>query len=485
MLIKPFKLLGGGKYDLTGETRISYLWKCNQLFSDEISGTTYEQIIKELLDIILEKTQFIINDNKEQEYANYDDPDDPDKTWLDFFYETLQEYMDSILTDIPNRRLNINTLNIVSIQCILIMEVFEYRKLAKKGLRPIILENLHYWYYDNEIVQMLKKYYEGVEFDKFNDPLYDENGKIIINPERNYDLLADSFLSLMIKSKYDEYKINFPTFDDIRDYYIEKHSYIYDPKYDIPIPSHSCPNLKGAFILCFVGEMTLLELVESFVNEIYLIGIAPEITFADARNMSPWTFFNHDIGHCSTLKLNVNSTIIKQIKIFFYKVMKNKHIIGNYKFDAIINILFYYYHEFPFYFVPIIDDLDLLDKTIDDLDLLDKTIDDLNQKYIFNDKNYRNPYFYNHILPEHLWFENNIKNKSFELHIKEYLLKSLQLFIILWNTFIRQNNSHIPDDINLRINSIISEPSESSMKYKYLKYKTKYELLKNKWFSFI
>ena len=93
MLIKPFKLLGGGKYDLTGETRISYFWKCTQLFSDEISGTKYEEIIKELLDIIIERTQYIINDNIKNDYGN----ENIDKSDLDLFYDTLQEYIDSIL----------------------------------------------------------------------------------------------------------------------------------------------------------------------------------------------------------------------------------------------------------------------------------------------------------------------------------------------------------------------------------------------------
>ncbi len=452
MIIKSFKLLGSGKYDLRGEERISYLWKCTHLFSKDIKQPTYEQIIIELLNIIYTKTQQIINDNKNQED--------------ELFYDKLQEYMTSITTEIYGY--NINTLNIKSLQCILIMELIEYKKLQKKGFRPIILENMHYWYDDIDYINMIRNYYEGKEYNEYDEQILDKSGNIKINNERYYILLTQTFLDLMKTVKTEKSEINFPTYEDIKTFLTGRINSIYDSKYDT-IATNGCPNLKGAYILCFLGEMTLLELVDSLVNEIYLIGITPEIASADGRNMSPWVFYEHDMGHCSLIKDRINKEYIGKTKKFFDAIVKNKDKIGNKMFEAIINVLFYYYHEKPFYYLDIINDLDLLQQKFDSLSL--------DPKYIYNNKEYEEPHIYNHILPENLWFENNSKNYLLDSQIKEYLFNSLKVFILLWDAFITRGISEIPSNINIVTNNyFISDP----MKQKYLKYKNKYIQLKHK-----
>ncbi len=100
----------------------------------------------------------------------------------------------------------------------------------------------------------------GKPFSEYPIPrINDEYNQIISIPYENYDIL----LSII------------PHLETIR--------LVLDPKY----------------ILVLLGEMSLLELVSTYANRQYLIGITTEMAYADGNYYSPFEFVHHDIIHGS------------------------------------------------------------------------------------------------------------------------------------------------------------------------------------------
>ena len=68
---KPLNTLlnGGGKYDLTGQERTDYLWRCNQLYCSK--NANYDGLIKMNLDKLFEIVKKVIDDIVDEKIKTY------------------------------------------------------------------------------------------------------------------------------------------------------------------------------------------------------------------------------------------------------------------------------------------------------------------------------------------------------------------------------------------------------------------------------
>ena len=61
---------------------------------------------------------------------------------------------------------------------------------------------------------------------------------------------------------------------------------------------HGCiPNCKNKGIIVLLGEMTLYELIWSYANDLYFIGLPTGVAYADGTLETPLSFLEHDIEH--------------------------------------------------------------------------------------------------------------------------------------------------------------------------------------------
>ena len=181
---------------------------------------------------------------------------------------------------------------------------------------------------------------------------------------------------------------------------------------------YCCPNLSGARILVLLGEMTLLELVDTMADNIYLIGVTTEIEWADGNEYTPFEFMHHDLVHASNREYgfgNYGKGMLQLEREFIDHIKANP---GAYDLDKLMIPLFLFMHELPrreFY---------LLRKNISNLSY-ESTI---KNGFVGKLEYWRNPKFYGGLLPE------AVREGSDE-GIIAYLDECFTLLKNSWNAF--------------------------------------------------
>ena len=86
------------------------------------------------------------------------------------------------------------------------------------------------------------------------------------------------------------------------------------------IVDYKCPLDKSQkpIIFSLLGELSLLQIIESYANSIYLIGIVTDMAFADGNYYTPYEFMHHDLTHRSNRNIFDKNISINEIKFINY-----------------------------------------------------------------------------------------------------------------------------------------------------------------------
>jgi hypothetical protein len=220
---------------------------------------------------------------------------------------------------------------------------------------------------------------------------------------------------------------------------------------------YSFEEIKKSCILCYLGIMSLEELVLSFINEIYLIGITDDLDWADGKELTPFEFVHHDLTHANNRGGQVGYNIINEKKFFEYyeKLPNSTEEEKTVKYQCLL-MLFLLIHEHPLYEF-------LLKKKISKTYTHFYNLNDSNH-FVFKLGNWLNFNYFAELLPESLREEirelNLTNPEQIELYINEeaellkyinsshndkklvetiikvnnYLLKSWNVFVEHWNS---------------------------------------------------
>lgn len=210
-------------------------------------------------------------------------------------------------------------------------------------------------------------------------------------------------------------------------------------------------------LLCYLGVMSLEELIESFIYCNYLVGVPDVIDHADGDLLTPFEFIHHDIIHMYNIVF-----IPHKLKKFYETKIKTKKTVDKKKYYKLLLMMFLIIHEIPST-VPEFEQFGIskeismpyifsgfllnvgnwLDKTYF-YELLppeyrtDKERDLINTKII---DELRNIQFYDDL---NKMFKTKKYNKSLEKLIKNiinYLENSFKLFIDEWFQFIEETEN--------------------------------------------
>ena len=199
---------------------------------------------------------------------------------------------------------------------------------------------------------------------------------------------------------------------------------------------NSCPIVENdkPIIYTLIGELSLLQILNSYAHNIYLIGIVTDMSDADGKNYTPFEFMHHDIIHRKNrllLDLDNKKTIYEKQ---FINYLINNQSISKDKLHKITIILFLLMHES-------LDENILFKKKIqannyDTLFSESKTLTFIKYKIDDNsiNKSWTNTKFFGGLLPEDIFTRLNgeIMNSS---QIPEYLESASTVFINEWNLF--------------------------------------------------
>lgn len=186
-----------------------------------------------------------------------------------------------------------------------------------------------------------------------------------------------------------------------------------------PEADYCCPNFNGARILVLLGEMTLLELVDTMADNIYLIGVTTEIEWADGHEYTPFEFMHHDLVHASNREYGFGDFGIGMLSLERRFIDHIKGNPGAYDLDKLMIPLFLLMHELP------MGEMSLLREQMNFPLSYESRIKDT---FVGNLENWRNPKFYGGLLPE------AVRGGSDE-EIIAYLDDCFTLLTKSWNTF--------------------------------------------------
>ncbi len=280
-------LRGGGRFDLKGESRISYLWRCNQITCKSKTIKEYEDSIQENLETLFDIVGKVINESTASNKTEY------------------LEYLGKIILD--KQPFTIKTLNLKSLQCVILMTLLliETEKITDDDLMATYNSSF-------KIKDLFKKLTENNLFIDFN-----ELEKVCV---------ADLILRNLVKL------FKLPGIDEIADDLVPNST------------EYSNENMKHVRLAVLLGELSLEEIIESELKFIHLVGITTAMEWADGRLYTPFEFFHHDLVHAfNIMGMESNDTTDKLNDLYQY-IKSNKEKLGKNYYNIIV-ILFLIIHE--------------------------------------------------------------------------------------------------------------------------------------------
>jgi hypothetical protein len=284
--MQPLKVrLRGGGYQLNAATRAAYFWRCQQIYCSKAANATFSDNIRQNMGIVFDATQKVLDDAA---------IDAASKAALNAKLARIKG---------EDKGATLTTLNIKTLQCVILMT--EICRLTNPGNSTMA----------KYPVPSIKEEYAVLVFRGLWDD-YDHIYNLIKNggsPQRPGSLRT--YKTLIGKS--------YPAMD------------------------YCCPDLSGARILVLLGEMTLLELVDTMADNIYLIGVTTEIEWADGNKYTPFEFVHHDLIHAANREYgfgNYRMDMLPLERAFIDHVKANP---GTYDLDKLMIPMFLLMHEKP------------------------------------------------------------------------------------------------------------------------------------------
>jgi len=359
------KNLFGGK--LNKEQKREYFTKLKNLYT--VTGREdkyYSDILKDLLNILYTNI-----DKDIEEYKEKVEDKDKDK------YEDLKKkyYISSKINTDTIDILDIPEFNIRSIQIIILFT--ELVRLTNKFADTTMQK---YFQRDIKIYDI----YNNLKLDWENyQVLYD---KMII---------CDQFLSLFGKT-------------------IKKYNSI-SKKFETTIINlWTFKNIKKSRIVCYLDLISPKEIVFALTYEIYYLGIASEMEWADGLELTPFEFLHHDITHSDNRGYNEYNANLEIKFVNYLDTLK----LDSTKSKQIYMILFILMHESMSEWL-------LMGKIDVDTNFLS-----ISPSFVTEINYWTNINFYGSLLPTDL-FNTQDENK-----ISNYLHNSFELLKTKWNSFI-------------------------------------------------
>lgn len=183
-----------------------------------------------------------------------------------------------------------------------------------------------------------------------------------------------------------------------------------------------CPVKPNSFMLVPLGELTIVELLDSFFRRVYLCGIVFGPEYADGTLHTPFEFLIHDIIHADNFMSIVGNSddTIKLIKAFFEEIKKNQSKMDVSVFDKLMLVLFIVVHE-------------SMNISMFEGKIVDSLWDLLSPGFLTDIPNWKNPHFFGGLLPP------GMIEKSDE-EIKTYLKETFNSVVTIWNRFLDEKN---------------------------------------------
>lgn len=188
---------------------------------------------------------------------------------------------------------------------------------------------------------------------------------------------------------------------------------------------YCCPLQDKARILVSLGEMTLAELIESMIDEIFLIGIVDDLSWADGKQYTPYEFVHHDLTHASNYETarGYAYPLSQEVKQIIKQLITNQKLINPATFDTIMVVLFMFIHESREYYK--------LNKPLSERHALFYSFDF--SPFIYDINNWKNPYFYGGLLSKD-------KLQLSDSDLEKYLVDKFESFREIWNRILQEKD---------------------------------------------
>jgi len=408
--VKRVNNMKGGK--LTKDNRKKYITKVHQLYtqSPEEQNNNYK-ILVDLLQIAYSEARKNINSYIDKLDTKDFTPEEKENKKAQI--EQMQDIFDNLDNEIDIMKfgavyhnLDIPEFNMRSLQLVILFT--ELERLTNS----------------NPDETSMKGYFQqpGFKIDKYYNEL------LPVFP--NWISLSNKIIQLEPYEKYGRSN----RFIALLGYYKQisnKYTFIY----------HTCKQIKNNIqIIIYLDYLTLQDIIMSYANNVYLLGIAETMTWADGKLLTPFEFLHHDITHA----LNRDADDLpKQNTIKFMKYLDTiKDTLSEKQIYEIKIILFIIIHESRFEF--------MLSGPIN-LSIY-KSYSEIcfGTTFLCDWKNWKNDKYYGSMLPKNLFKlkdDTIVEDEAEQTEIiKAYLNRIFEFFITIWNQFIesltkRNNNS--------------------------------------------
>ncbi len=286
--LNSYQQLGGGRFDLTGEARAAYLWRCNEVICKKLTQEEFEKGISDNLSILYEVIKRVIESEK-----------------ISCSLKTkCLDYLERIKSEVI--QYSIKNMNLKSLQCVILITLL------------IIEKNNHS---DEVLMKTYPPQYQIMDI--FEHLFLNDNW---LNLQKLEEICITDFTLRRLIKKYSR-----PTFQQIA-------------KNQIPESIEYEKNMENLHICVLLGELSLEEILDSEFNLVHLIGITTEMEWADGRYYTPFEFLHHDLVHASNIEYALINDAIKEYSLF-YKYLKQKKLTLGEKYDDYIIMLFLIFHE--------------------------------------------------------------------------------------------------------------------------------------------
>jgi hypothetical protein len=184
----------------------------------------------------------------------------------------------------------------------------------------------------------------------------------------------------------------------------------------------------GKIFMVFIGFLSLGELIESYLNNIFYVGLSYKIDYIDGALNSPISFLGHDIFHYQMFEDCYNYPIILQTFKEFHKYIMNSAI-SNSKINvryAINFVLFFIFHEEPYC---VEDTIKFIDNNVSTQLIYDHLITNIENLISVNNQGLAIPKAYRK-------FVKNSKTELEEEPIQEYLQLVSEVYVQYYKQFL-------------------------------------------------
>jgi hypothetical protein len=399
-LLQHLPSMKGGK--LLDKKLKEYQHKLRILYETDYKPNKHK-ILHELLIIGYEEAQKTL-----QSYI--DKFDDPSKNEMMLELQKILNNLNMDVSKIKYENLDIPEFNIRSLQLVILFT--ELERLTNSNTKETSMLG-----YFQQPRFPIDEYYNELVSDKLWIDLKALQDKIIELEPKSRIFQSYKFLTLL--GYYDKYSRN-P-----------------DIKY------HTLENINERVqIIVYLDYLSLQDIIISYANNVYLIGITESMTWADGRYLTPFEFLHHDITHSLNREMGYNTGKNTLEFMTYINNLKNTGDIGEKEIYELKVILFILVHESRFE--------SILDNTIESTF---KSYSDIcgGTTFLCNWDNWRNDNYFGGLLGQYLMNEKGISKTDYKKftdeekakqlqsltddELKEYLDRIFNNFFNKWNQF--------------------------------------------------